>query len=99
MTTTTSNSKWKKIERRKARRERIDDWLTESNSAKIRAIKAFLFPRAKLRVVLRGRIRLSGQDAVNFLKGMDEPVVYNEYLTALLQEENKWIDSKWSREN
>ena len=98
MTAATANTKKNKAKRKKQRREKLDNWLTESPSPRIRAIKAFLFPRAKLRVVMRDNDILTAEEAENFLKHLDEPVVYNERLTTLLAEHDKWIDSKWSRE-
>ncbi len=99
MTTATADTKKKKARRKKERREKLDNWLTESSSPRIRAIKAFLFPRAKLRVVMRDNDILTERDAEIFLRDMGKPVVYNEYLTAAMEEHDRQVTSKWSKKN
>ena len=84
-------SKYEKRKRRDERRFRRAHKLIWSRSPTIRAIKEFLFPRAKLRVINHNRIILTPEETENFLKNMGKPVVYNEYLTAILEEHDRTV--------
>ena len=54
-------------------------------------------PRTRKHSAQSGRMILSARDAETFLKGMDKPVVYNEELTAAMEENERRVISSWDK--
>ena len=105
MVSTTDNA-WEKQaeaeekkERKAHRRARWDYHLVTSRWPVMRVIKGFLFPRAKKRFSERNLTKLDAEETKAFLRLMEEPIVYNEALTAALEAHDKQVTSKWSKKN
>ena len=62
-------------------------------------LRGFFFrvPRSVFRK--RNLTKLDAEETKAFLKLMEEPIVYNEALTAALEAHDKQVTSKWSKKN